>query len=84
MPSKSPAQAKLMRAVAHNPDFARKVGVPPSVGKEFNNADKKLVERSESRAASAKRETRLGDNFAHPAVMRRAVRAKRGTKPERL
>lgn len=40
MPSKSPAQARLMAAVAHNPDFAKKVGVPQSVGKEFNNADK--------------------------------------------
>lgn len=39
MPSKSPAQAKLMRAVAHNPEFARKVGIPQSVGEEFNAAD---------------------------------------------
>ena len=39
MPSKSQAQAKLMRAVAHNPKFARKVGVPVSVGKDFNTAD---------------------------------------------
>jgi len=40
MPSKSPAQAKLMRAVAHNPDFAKKVGIPQKVGKEFSEADK--------------------------------------------
>ena len=39
MPSKSPAQAKLMQAVAHNPTFAKKVGVPQSVGQEFNDAD---------------------------------------------
>lgn len=39
MPSKSPAQAHLMAAVAHNPAFARKAGVPQSVGKEFNAAD---------------------------------------------
>lgn len=30
-----------MAAVAHNPAFAKKVGVPVSVGKEFNNADKR-------------------------------------------
>ena len=29
-----------MQAVAHNPAFAKKVGVPQSVGKEFSNADK--------------------------------------------
>lgn len=40
MPSKSPKQARMMAAVAHNPKFAKKVGVPQSVGKEFNQADK--------------------------------------------
>jgi hypothetical protein len=29
-----------MAAIAHNPAFAKKVGVPQSVGKDFNNADK--------------------------------------------
>ena len=29
-----------MAAVAHNPEFAKKAGVPQSVGKEFNQADK--------------------------------------------
>jgi hypothetical protein len=29
-----------MAAIAHNPAFAKKVGVPQSVGKEFNQADK--------------------------------------------
>ncbi len=29
-----------MAAIAHNPKFAKKVGVPQSVGKDFNNADK--------------------------------------------
>ena len=40
MPSKSAAQAKLMRAVANNPDFAKKAGIPQSVGKKFESADK--------------------------------------------
>ena len=40
MPSTSEKQAKLMAAVAHNPAFAKKVGIPQSVGKEFNKADK--------------------------------------------
>lgn len=29
-----------MSAIAHNPAFAKKVGVPQSVGKDFNQADK--------------------------------------------
>ena len=40
MPSKSKAQRNFMAAVAHNPAFAKKAGVPQSVGKEFNEADK--------------------------------------------
>jgi len=40
MPSKSKAQRNFMAAVAHNPAFAKKAGVPQSVGKEFNQADK--------------------------------------------
>ena len=40
MPSKSPAQHRLMEAVAHNPSFAKKVGIPTKVGKEFAKADK--------------------------------------------
>jgi len=40
MPSTSKKQHNFMEAVAHNPSFAKKAGVPQSVGKEFNNADK--------------------------------------------
>lgn len=40
MPSVSKKQHKLMAAVAHNPAFAKKVGIPQSVGQEFNKADK--------------------------------------------
>ena len=40
MPSTSKKQARLMAAAAHNPAFAKKVGVPVSVAKEFNQADK--------------------------------------------
>ena len=41
MPTKSKKQANMMRAVAHSPKFAKKVGVPMSVGKEFMAEDKK-------------------------------------------
>ncbi len=40
MPSVSKKQHNFMAAVANNPSFAKKTGVPQSVGKEFSNADK--------------------------------------------
>ena len=40
MPSTSKKQHNFMAAIAHNPAFAKKVGIPQSVGKEFNTADK--------------------------------------------
>ena len=40
MPSTSKKQHNFMEAIAHNPGFAKKVGVPQSVGKDFSNADK--------------------------------------------
>lgn len=40
MPSVSKKQHKFMAAVANNPKFAKKVGVPESVGEEFMKADK--------------------------------------------
>ena len=39
MPSKSVKQARTMAAAAHNPKFAKKVGIPVKVAKEFNQAD---------------------------------------------
>jgi hypothetical protein len=40
MPTTSKKQHNFMEAVAHNPLFAKKVGVPQSVGQDFSNADK--------------------------------------------
>jgi len=40
MPSTSAKQARTMAAAAHNPKFAKKVGIPEGVAKEFNAADK--------------------------------------------
>jgi hypothetical protein len=39
MPSKSSSQHNLMQAVAHNPAFAKKVGISQKVGKEFAKSD---------------------------------------------
>lgn len=40
MPSKTPKQARTMAAAAHDPKFAKKVGIPQKVAKDFNQADK--------------------------------------------
>lgn len=40
MPSKSKKQAKFMRAAAHSPAFAKKVGIPVKVAKEYAKSDK--------------------------------------------
>jgi hypothetical protein len=48
MPSKSASQARLMAAAAHDPKFAKRVGIPQSVAQEFNKADTgtKLLSRA--------------------------------------
>lgn len=38
MPTVSKKQEKFMQAVANNPKFAKKVGVPTSVGREFTKS----------------------------------------------
>jgi hypothetical protein len=40
MPSVSAKQHRFMEAIAHSPEFAKKAGVPQSVGKDFAAADK--------------------------------------------
>jgi hypothetical protein len=40
MPSTSKKQHNFMAAIAKNPSFAKKVGIPRSVGEEFLTADK--------------------------------------------
>jgi len=40
MPSKSKKQHNFMEAIAHNPAFAKKVGVSQKVGQEYSKADK--------------------------------------------
>jgi len=40
MPSSSKKQHNFMAAIANNPAFAKKVGIPQNVGKDFTDADK--------------------------------------------
>lgn len=53
MPSKSDKQHHFMEAVAHSPEFAKKAGVPQSVGKEFAKADDRAgITKSHSKKKS--------------------------------
>jgi len=49
MPPVSKKQQNLMRAVAHDSKFAKKVGIPQSVGKEFSGPVKKPAHKSKHR-----------------------------------
>jgi len=52
MPSKSEKQERFMQAAAHNPEFAKKAGIPQSVAKEFSAADEhKKIARAIKRHA---------------------------------
>ena len=44
MPTVSKKQERFMQAVAHNPAFAKKVGVPTKVGKEFTKSEGGMAE----------------------------------------
>ena len=68
MPYQSDKQARLMRAVAHSPAFAKKVGIPQSVGQKFEahkaeggtvkeSAMKKVFAGKESPAEERKEKT---------------------------
>ena len=44
MPTVSKKQERFMQAVAHNPAFAKKVGVPTKVGNEFTKSEGGMAE----------------------------------------
>ena len=54
MPSTSKKQHNFMAAVANNPSFAKKAGVPQSVGQEFTKADKGKTFKEGGRMATTK------------------------------
>ena len=60
MPSKSKKQHNLMAAVANNPKFAKKVGIPQSVGKDYVEADKGRKFRSGGMAGCGTKRMKVG------------------------
>jgi hypothetical protein len=45
MPSKTEKQRRTMAAAAHDKSFAKKMGIPQKVAKEFNKSDQKKKKR---------------------------------------
>src|SRR5210317_2322407 len=64
MPSKSKKQQNFMAAVANNPKFAKKAGVPQSVGKDYEKADKmKGMKKYQAGGMSQGYNARLDDSM---------------------
>ena len=61
MPSKSPEQARLMAAAAHDPEIARNAGIKQSVAREFNQADANQQPNYLSNALKRRKEQRNGN-----------------------
>ena len=53
-----------MAAVAHNPDFAKKTGIPQKDGKEFVRADKRMADGGSVNKAG---------NYTKPELRKRIV-----------
>jgi len=67
-----------MEAVAHNPSFAKKVGVPQSVGKDFSNADKGKSFKQGDGMKSMKKMASGGITNAKMGTVRTAAPSKDG------
>lgn len=66
MPSVSRKQHNLMVAVEHSPSFARKVGIPQSVGRDFAKADNKAgITKQPDRRMKAHRDS-VKHGHQHP------------------
>jgi len=98
MPSTSKKQHNFMEAVANNPAFAKKAGVPQSVGKDFASADKGMKfgsgtkTRADSQIANSPKTNhgnaalfKEGGNMAskmNPGFMAMMAKKKAGAKAE--
>lgn len=85
MPYKSESQARLMRAVAHSPSFAKKVGIPQSVGQKFetHKADGGAVKEHEVKESPAmmKKELAFMKKKGAPKAMIQHEKAEAKGKP---
>jgi hypothetical protein len=77
MPTVSKKQEKFMQAVAHNPAFAKKVGVPVKVGKEFTKSGGGEMKESK---AMVKKEVSFMKKKGAPKAMIKHEMAEAGMK----
>ena len=84
MPSVSKKQHNFMEAIAHSPSFAKKVGVPQKVGKDFATADKgkKFSQGGDMKEskAMAKKEISFMEKKGAPKSMIKHEKAEYGMK----
>ena len=79
MPSVSKKQHNFMEAIAHSPSFAKKAGVPQSVGKDFATADKgKKISKGGDMAKSDMKEDMAMDLKQDKSMMQKAVNKHEG------
>lgn len=78
MPAKSQAQFKLMKAAENNPKFAKKVGIKPSVAKEFTetNVGKKSYKELPAKMAKGGVSLAIGRGEKLPASQGAGLTAK--------
>jgi hypothetical protein len=74
MPSVSKKQHNFMEAIAHSPSFAKKVGVPMSVGKDFAKADKGHKFKGGGMAKSDMKEDMAMDKKQDVALIKKAFK----------
>ena len=77
MPAKSAKQERFMQAVAHNPAFAKKVGVSQSVGREFTKKEGGQMKESK---AMMKKEVSFMKKKGAPKSMLKHEMAEAGMK----
>jgi len=75
VPSSSKKQAQFMQAVAHNPKFAKKAGVPQSVGKDFAAADKDKTFKGGGKVADLKKLFKGKDTKAEELKEAKAIKS---------
>ena len=78
MPSVSKKQHNFMEAIAHSPSFAKKAGVPQSVGKDFAKADKGHKFKGGGMAKSDMKEDMKMDMKQDKSMMQKAVNKHEG------
>ena len=76
MPSTSKKQHNFMAAIAHSPSFAKKVGIPQSVGRDFTKADKgrKFSKGGDTMAKSDMKEDMKMDKSQDKAMIKKAFK----------